>query len=221
VRFILRRYNATDELPATIPVFPLSGVLLLPRGHLPLNVFEPRYLSLVDDALSGSRIIGMIQPAEAEEKTLTPKLSAVGCTGRITSYRETDDGRYLITLTGICRFRAASELAVLSPYRQVSADYAPFAGDLVAQDENDFPRDRVVAALKDYLSKRELKADWRSVMDAPPETLVNALAMLCPFEPAEKQALLEAEGWQERVATLVALLEMAEAPSAGNSKTIN
>jgi hypothetical protein len=216
----LRKYTTIGDLPATLPVFPLSGILLLPRGQLPLNVFEPRYLALVDDALSGGRMIGMIQPAEAEEKTLTPKLSAVGCAGRIVSYRETDDGRYLITLSGICRFRVTAELATTTPYRQAQVDYAAFAGDLVVNDESDFPRDRVISALKDYLSKRDLKADWRSVMDAPPETLVNALAMLCPFEPAEKQALLEAEGWQERVATLVALLEMADVTPTG-TKTIN
>jgi uncharacterized protein len=216
----LRSYNSIEDLPGTLPLFPLNGILLLPRGQLPLNVFEPRYLALVDAAMSGARMIGMIQPAEAEEKTLTPKLSAVGCAGRITAYREADDGRYLITLSGICRFRAAQELVVTTPYRQAQADYSVFAGDLVINDESDFPRDRVIAALKDYLSKRDLKADWRSVMDAPPETLVNALAMLCPFEPAEKQALLEATSWQERVATLVALLEMAGAATAGPN-TIN
>src|SRR6202000_2049695 len=152
-----------------------------------------------------------IQPAEAEEKTLTPKLSAVGCAGRIVSYRETDDGRYLITLPGICRFRMVSEITATTPYRQAQVDYAPFASDLVVNDESDFPRDRVIQALKDYLSKRDLKADWRSGMDAPPETRVNALAMLCPFEPAEKQALLAAEGWQGRGATLGGLVERAEA----------
>jgi uncharacterized protein len=216
----LRSYNSIEDLPATLPLFPLSGILLLPRGQLPLNVFEPRYLALVDAAMSGQRMIGMIQPSEAEEKTLTPKLSAVGCAGRITSYRETDDGRYLITLTGICRFSMRNELIVTTPYRQAEGDFAPFVGDLVVNDESDFPRDRVVAALKDYLSKRDLKADWRSVMNAPPETLVNALAMLCPFEPVEKQALLEAKDWPERIATLVALLEMAGIEPVGGN-TIN
>jgi len=216
----LHSYNSIEDLPGTLALVPLSGILLLPRGQLPLNVFEPRYLALVDAAMSGTRMIGMIQPAEAEEKTLTPKLSAVGCAGRITSYRETDDGRYLITLNGICRFRVTQELATTMPYRQAATNYAPFACDLVQNDESDFPRDRVIAALKDYLSKRDLKADWRSVMNAPPETLINALAMLCPFEPAEKQALLEAESWQERVATLVALLEMAGAAPIGPN-TIN
>jgi Lon protease-like protein len=217
----MRAYNSIEELPNPLPLFPLTGVLLLPRGQLPLNVFEPRYLALVDSAMSGGRVIGMIQPSEAEEKTLTPKLSAVGCAGRVTSYRETDDGRYLITLTGVCRFRVKNELVTQAPFRAVDPDYAPFAGDLVANDENDFPRDRVIDALKDYLSKRDLKADWRSVMSAPPETLVNALAMLCPFEPAEKQALLEANDWHARVATLVALLEMAGMPAPSGGTTIN
>jgi Lon protease-like protein len=203
------RYHSIDDLPPLIGIFPLPGALLLPRGHLPLNVFEPRYLALVEAALSGSRLIGMIQPTESEEKTLRPHLSDVGCVGRITGYRETEDNRYLITLTGICRFRVVQEVAVDTPFRQVQTDYRPFAGDLAEGDETDFPRDRVLAALNDYLSRRELKADWRSVMNAPAETLVNALAMLCPFEPAEKQALLEAPGWTDRVTTLLALLEMA------------
>ena len=211
------RYHNIDDLPPLIGVFPLTGVLLLPRGNLPLNVFEPRYLALVEAALSGSRMIGMIQPTESEEKTLKPQLSSVGCAGRITGYRETDDNRYLITLTGICRFRVAQEVAVDTPFRQVQTDYRPFASDLAEGDDTDFPRDRVLAALNEYLTRRELKADWRSVMNAPAETLVNALAMLCPFEPAEKQALLEAPSWTERVTTLLALLEMAGASPGSNS----
>jgi len=214
------RYHNAGDLPETLTVFPLSGVLLLPRGNLPLNVFEPRYLAMVDASLAGSRLIGMIQPSEPEDKVLKPSLSAVGCAGRITSFRETEDNRYLITLTGICRFRVAEELSIDTPYRQVRADYNPFVGDLVTEEDADFPRERLLDALKTYLSQRDLKADWRSVMSAPAETLVNALAMLCPFEPAEKQALLEAAGWQERVATLVALLEMAGATAPGNP-TVN
>ncbi len=211
------RYHNIDDLPGTLAIFPLTGVLLLPRGQLPLNVFEPRYLALVEAALSGTRLIGMIQPIEHEEKTLTPKLSAIGCAGRITGYRETDDGRYLITLTGICRFRVVEELNCDTPYRQVTANYARFASDLAEGADSDFPRERLLAALNEYLSRRDLKADWRSVMNAPAETLVNALAMLCPFEPAEKQALLEAPGWPERVSTLLALLEMAGASSGSNT----
>jgi hypothetical protein len=208
-------YHSFDDLPSTLDILPLTGMVLLPRGQLPLNVFEPRYLALVDTALSGSRLIGMIQPTQHEDKVLKPALSAIGCAGRLTSYRENEDGRYLITLTGICRFRVAEELATDTPFRQVKADFAPFLADLIAADENDFQRDRLLAALKDYLSRRDMKADWRSVLSAAPETLVNALAMLCPFEPAEKQALLEAPGWLERVDTLIALLEMANAGPVG------
>jgi hypothetical protein len=208
-------YHALDDLPSTLDIFPLTGILLLPRGQLPLNVFEPRYLALVDAVLAGSRLIGLIQPTQHEDKILKPALSAIGCAGRVTAYRETDDGRYLITLTGVCRFRVKEELASAEPFRRVAADFAPFLGDLVVADENDFPRDRLLTALKDYLTRRDLKADWKSVIGAPPETLVNALAMLCPFEPAEKQALLEAPGWAERVDILVTLLEMASAAPSG------
>jgi Lon protease-like protein len=208
-------YNTLDDLPSIINVFPLTGVLLLPRGQLPLNVFEPRYLALVDSALSGDRLIGMIQPTQNEEKVLKPALSTTGCAGRITGFRENDDGRYLITLTGVCRFRMAEELATQTPYRRVTADFAPFVGDLNPADESDFPRERLLTALKEYLARRDLKADWKSVLSAPPETLINALAMLCPFEPAEKQALLEAPSWPERVDTLIALLEMANAGPQG------
>ena len=211
------RYHNVDALPGIIGIFPLTGILLLPRAQLPLNVFEPRYLALVESALAGNRLIGMIQPTEHEEKTLKPQLSAIGCAGRITGFRETDDNRYLITLTGICRFRVVEELATDTPFRQVAADYAPFAGDLAEGGEDEFPRERLLAALNDYLSRRDLKADWRSVMNAPAETLVNALAMLCPFEPAEKQALLEAPSWSERVNTLLALLEMASTTSGSNA----
>ncbi len=208
-------YHSLDDLPSTLDILPLTGILLLPRGQLPLNVFEPRYLALVDAVLSGTRLIGLIQPTQHEDKILKPALSAIGCAGRLTAYRETDDGRYLITLTGVCRFGVKEELPASEPYRRVTADFAPFLADLIVAGEEDFPRDRLLTALRDYLTKRDLKADWKSVMSAPPETLVNALAMLCPFEPAEKQALLEAPGWSERVDILVTLLEMANAAPSG------
>jgi len=213
----MRIYASLDELPATLPVFPLTGTVLLPRGQLPLNIFESRYLAMVDAALSGARFIGMIQPIEHEEKVLKPALSKVGCAGRVTSFRETEDGRFLITLTGICRFRVIEELGVKTPFRQVRPDYTVYLADLAADSMAAFPRERLIGALKDYLAQRDLKADWRSVMGAPPETLVNALAMLCPFEPAEKQALIEARSWTERVDTLVALLEMSSTPAAGST----
>ena len=211
-----RRYLTIADLPQTLPVFPLTGVLLLPRSALPLNVYEPRYLEMVDDALSGGRLVGMIQPTESEETVLRPKLSQIGCAGRIISYRETEDNRYLITLEGICRFQVREEVSVLSAYRQVACDFARFAGDLAQSEDGDFPRERLLQALKDYLSRREMKADWKSVMSAPAESLVNALAMMCPFEPAEKQALLEAPSWLERVSTLVTLLEIASSPGPGS-----
>ncbi len=213
---MMRGFQTLSDLPATLPIFPLTGVVLLPHSALPLNVFEPRYLALVDDALSGNRLIGMIQPAESEDEVAKPRLSEVGCAGRIISYRETDDNRYLITLAGLCRFRVKEEIGVLSPYRQVACDFSPFASDLAQSEAGEFPRDRLLAALKNYLSRRDMKADWNSVMTAPPESLVNALAMMCPFEPAEKQALLEAPSWVDRVSTLVALLEISTAPGPGS-----
>jgi Lon protease-like protein len=213
-------FHSFTDLPQTLPLFPLTGVVLLPRGMLPLNVFEPRYLKLVDDALRGDRLIGIIQPTENPDTVLKPNLSAVGAAGRIVAYRETEDNRYLITLAGLCRFRLSGEAASDAPYRLGLCDYAGFAGDLAeSADEPDFPRQRLVSALKHYLGSRDMKADWKSVMNAPPETLVNALSMICPFEPAEKQALLEAPSFDERVSTLVAILEMA---GAGNGpQTLN
>ena len=134
-----RGFHSLSDLPPTLPIFPLTGVVLLPHSALPLNVFEPRYLALVDDALSGNRLIGMIQPVESEEDVLKPRLSDVGCAGRIVSYRETEDNRYLITLAGVCRFRVKEEVPVLSPYRQVACDFAPFASDLVQSEAGEFP----------------------------------------------------------------------------------
>jgi Lon protease-like protein len=214
-------YHSFTDLPVSLPLFPLSGVVLLPRGALPLNVFEPRYLKMVDDALKTDRMIGIIQPSEDPDKVLRPALSAVGAAGRIVSFRETDDNRYLITLSGICRFRLTGETPSEEPYRIGQCDFSSFAGDLAeGGEENDFPRDRLIAALKSYLNTRDMKADWKSVMSAPPEALVNALAMMCPFEPAEKQALLEAPSFGDRASTLVAILEMARG-SFGGPQTLN
>src|SRR5947209_16625727 len=219
-----RRYRNTTDLPPVIPVFPLSGVVLLPRTRLPLNIFEPRYLNMVDAAMDQSRVIGMIQPRDAtEEKSKHPALAQVGCVGRITEYSETDDGRYLITLTGLARFHVADERNVSTPFRQVTADYALFAGDLLATEGPPIARDRLLTALKPYLTARAMETDWKSIEDAPAETLVNALSMLCPFAPGEKQALLEAPGLKERADVLIALLELANASAtpAGGSPSIN
>jgi Lon protease-like protein len=219
-----RRYRNINDLPAVIPVFPLSGVILLPRARLPLNVFEPRYLAMVDAAMDHYRVIGMIQPrtsATEGEKSLS--LADVGCLGRIVEYSETDDGRYLITLAGIARFQVSGEREVQTPFRQVAADYTLFAGDLLSTEDPPIARDRLLAALKPYLSDRAMKTDWKSIEDAPAETLVSALCMLCPFEPGEKQALLEAHDLRQRAEALITLLEIANASAmpSGGSPTIN
>ena len=201
-------YMHTADLPQVIPVFPLDGALLLPRGGLPLNIFEPRYLNMIDDVMAGDRIVGMIQ-TKGNGRGKRPELAEVGCAGRITSYAETGDGRYLITLTGICRFRLGPELPVHTPYRQVRADYAAFEDDLKPAPESS-PEDRValLEALKTYLERRGLDIDWRTAEDAPVESLVNSLSMALPFETAEKQALLEAETPNHRRSALTALLQI-------------
>jgi Lon protease-like protein len=219
-----RRYRNISDLPAVIPVFPLSGVILLPRTKLPLNIFEPRYLAMVDDAMDNYRLIGMIQPRNpGNESTKNPPLAEVGCVGRITEYGETDDGRYLITLTGIARFRVSGERESKNTFRQVAADYALFAADLLSTEDPPIPRARLLAALKPYLSERAMQTDWKSIEEAPAETLVDALCMLCPFEASEKQALLEAPGLKERVEALITLLEIANASAmpSGGSPSIN
>ncbi|MEO1303833.1 MAG: LON peptidase substrate-binding domain-containing protein [Pseudomonadota bacterium] len=203
----LETYRKLSDLPESIPVFPLSGVLLFPRWSLPLNIFEPRYLNMIDDAMSGHRIIGMIQ--SNSDDRVHPSLAKTGCAGRITSYSETDDGRYLISLTGICRFHIHEELALETPYRQVRADWQPFALDLAAPVENSLP-DRLVLvnSLKRYTQINSMEVDWEAVEHAPMETLINALCAGCPFGTIEKQALLEAQTVAERADTLITLLDM-------------
>jgi uncharacterized protein len=202
-------HRKTADLPAVIPVFPLDGALLLPHGQLPLNIFEPRYLNMVDDALAGERLIGMLQTRPGGGPR-GPNLAGIGCVGRLTSFTETVDERYLITLTGLCRFAVAEELAALTPYRQVRADYADFAADLKPMSDDDgFDRLRFLAALKAYLDRRGLSMeDWEAPKSAAAESLVNGLAMALPFSPREKQALLEAPGLAERRETLIALMEI-------------
>ena len=200
-------YRKVSELPETVAVFPLAGALLFPRWSLPLNIFEPRYLNMIDDAMAGSRMIGMIQPVGGEKQV--PRLAGVGCAGRITSYSETDDGRYLINLTGICRFSVSEELDVTSPYRQVTATWERFGSDLVPPEDGSLPdRQKLAAALKKYVSMNEMEVDWDAVDSAPVETLVNALSAGCPFSPMEKQALLEAPDVSGRCNALIALLDM-------------
>jgi hypothetical protein len=202
-------YRQTADLPQLIPVFPLDGALLLPGGELPLQIFEPRYLNMVDDAMAGDRVIGMIQTRGGEPSR--PALAPIGCVGRITSYAETSDGRYLITLTGICRFEAGEELDLRLPYRQLRAKYDRFSDDLAEDGTPEVSaaaRGRFATALKRYLNRRELDIDWDTANDAPLEALVNSLCMGLPFEPAEKQAFLEAPDLARRFEVLTTLLEI-------------
>ncbi len=195
-----------SELPQVIPIFPLDGVLLLPDGTLPLNVFEPRYLNMIDDAMAGDRTIGIIQSRSGGDRQV-PRLMEVGCVGRITSFTETPDGRYLITLTGVCRFTLRAELDLPTPYRQVRADYAAWLDDLQAADEPDTTaRDALFEALKSYLDHRGLAMDWDAVRAAPVNALVSSLCMALPFDSTEKQALLEAPSPTDRHAALITLL---------------
>jgi Lon protease-like protein len=211
-----RRYNGPSDLPEVIPVFPLSAALLLPRADLPLNIFEPRYLAMIDHAMGGDRVVGMVQPDEEAPATPTgPALSRVGCAGRITSFAETGDGRYMITLTGIARFRIVEEVATGLPYRKCHVTAGCFAADF--SDGCDAPVDRgaVLRTFRAYLKAHSLEADWESVGQASNETLVNTLAMIAPFGAAEKQALLEAPDLRARAETLVAITEMTLAAEGG------
>ncbi len=202
-------YRKIADLPQLIPVFPLDGALLLPGGELPLQIFEPRYLNMVDDAMAGDRLIGMIQTKGGARSN--PILADVGCVGRITSYNETSDGRYLITLTGVCRFDAGEELSIRTPYRQVRASYAPYEADLARDEDATVPepaRARFARALKRYLNRRELDIDLETANEAPLEALVNSLCMGLPFEAAEKQAFLQAADLPARFEALTLLLEI-------------
>jgi hypothetical protein len=215
-------YHGPDDLPDVIPVFPLAGALLLPRGQLPLNIFEPRYLAMIDDALrSGLRLIGMVQPDPGHPGTEDrPGLYKTGCVGRLTQIAESGDGRYLIQLTGIARFRIAQELDVATPYRQCRVSFEPFTDDFLARKgEDDVDRGRLLKALKDFLEANNLKADWQGIENAPNEALVNALAMMSPYGAAEKQALLEAPDLKTRAELLVAVteIELAKKVTGGDT----
>jgi Lon protease-like protein len=217
-------YHGPGDLPGVIPVFPLPGALLLPRGQMPLNIFEPRYLAMTDAALrEGHRLIGMIQPDPAhpgpEHK---PNLFKVGCVGRITQFAESGDGRYLIQLTGIARFRIEEELDAGTPYRQCRVTYVPFADDFVARKgEDEVDRESLLNALRAFLEANNLKADWDGIDGAPNEALVNALAMMSPYGVAEKQALLEAPDLKTRAELLVAVteIELAKKATPGGGET--
>jgi uncharacterized protein len=217
-------YERPGDVPDVVPVFPLSGALLLPRAQLPLNIFEPRYVRMIDDAMAGSRVIGMVQPrfdvADADDGP--PPLCDVGALGRIVTYQEAGDGRYLIQLGGICRFRIAEELTGPQPYRRCRIAVDPFAGDLLAAGAGDaVDRDALIRAFQNYLEANDLEADWKSVRSASNEALVNTLAMMSPYGPAEKQALLEAPDLASRAATLVAITEMELARQSGDEPRLN
>lgn len=197
-----------EELPATLPVFPLPGVLLLPRGKLPLNVFEPRYLTMTRDALGAGRLIGMIQPRHANDPDPAPELYRIGCAGRITQFAETDDGRFLVTLTGVCRFAITEEVTSMRGYRRVVADWERFRGDLDAPEPIELDRARLVDRLRRYAEAQGISGDWDSIQTTPDERLVTTLAMICPFKPNEKQALLEAESLAARADLLQTLFAM-------------
>lgn len=223
------RYLKPDDLPSSIPLFPLRGAILLPRALLPLNIFEPRYLELVDDALSGDRLIGMIQPVTNDEEgdeespqSRSVPLRRVGCVGRITAFQETDDGRILITLTGISRFAILNEETALTPYRVANVEFAKYKDDLTqGSGEEDVDRERLLTVLKRYLEANDLKTDWQNVMSSSSEFLVNTLSMISPYGAEEKQALLEAHDLSARADVLIALAEMElAARDDGSSSTV-
>lgn len=202
-------FSAAD-LPGVIPVFPLPGALLLPRTRLPLHIFEPRYLQMLDDTMKTShRLIGMVQPMEVPEDA-PKKLHAIGCAGRLTGFSETEDGRYMITLAGISRFRIRSEVEGFTPYTRCEVDWSGFGRDLGGPEEDPgFQRKPFLDLLGRYFAAKQLSTDWDSIKQAEEELLVNSLSMLCPFDPEDKQALLEAPSLTTRRETLLTLIEFA------------
>jgi hypothetical protein len=207
---INKPYRGPDELPQVIPVFALSGALLLPLGQLPLNIFEPRYMAMIDDAMKGDRIIGMVQLlSDAPGQGPRPALYDTGCAGRITSLEESGDGRYVITLTGVARYRIVEELSTVTPYRQARVDFTPFTHDFdEAAGRDEVNRDGVIRALRRFAEAHRLSVDWEGIDAAPSDLLVNALSMMSPFGPKEKQALLEAPDLKTRADVLIAIAEM-------------
>ncbi len=219
------RYRSSADMPDALPLFPLRGVILLPRASVTLNVFEPRYLALVDRALAGDRIIGVVQPTpdlgDAESPAgKTFALRRVGCAGRISAFTEHEDGRVVITLAGIARFAVGADLPGDEPYRVARANFVPFARDFVGgYGEDDVDRPRLIATLRNYLVANNLNADWERINSASNERLVNTLSILSPYGPEEKQALLEAPDLRSRAEVLVALAEMELAATDDGSGT--
>lgn len=205
-----------SALPEELPVFPLAGSVLLPQARLPLNIYEPRYLAMIEDALGKGRMIGMIQPSEEDKTVLAPPLYSVGCAGRITSFNETEDGRLLIVLTGICRFRVENELTTNRLYRSVKPNWKSYLADLDESPPAEIDRQKLIDLLHIYFKKNSISVDWGVVQNAPNDVLVPTVIMICPFETNEKQALLEACSFADRAQMLVTLLEMAVTPSGEN-----
>jgi len=208
-----------ENLPATLPIFPLTGVLLLPRGRLPLNVFEPRYLNMVTDALASGRMIGLVQPSEAnaEAQQSAPAVYPTGCAGRITHFEETEDGRFLLSLKGVTRFAIVEEISTTRGYRKCVVDWAPFREDLAGPSTSEINRDRLVGAVRNYFSAKGIEANWEAIEKAEDEYLVTSIAMICPFDPPEKQALLEAIDLTGRSELLTTIVEMAALGTIGDS----
>lgn len=216
-------YLSAEDVPEIVPVFPLTGALLLPCGQMPLNIFEPRYIAMIDDALASHRLIGMVQPDFRADKAAlagkSPPLCDVGCIGRITSISETGDGRYILALQGVCRMRIVEEIHVRKAYRQ--ARILPFAADLDPKEESDtIDRESLLKTFRAYLESNKMDADWESVARASNTTLVNALSMMSPYGPAEKQALLEAPDLNARAETLIAITEIALARESDDFETV-
>ena len=205
-----RKFNL-PALPDTIPIFPLPGALLLPRARLPLNIFEPRYLAMLDDTLkTAHRLIGMVQPLPAPDGEVEARLHRIGCAGRVTALQETEDGRYLITLSGASRFRLGELTDGFTPYLRARVDWSEFERDLGrAEEDPGFDRGGFLKVLGRFFDSAQLSSDWDSLKEAEVELLVNSLSILCPFDPEEKQALLEAPTLAERRETLLTLMEFA------------
>jgi uncharacterized protein len=205
-----RDYQSPSEMPSVIPLFPLAGALLLPRRPLQLTMFEPRYLAMLDDSLSGERLIGMIQPSAGEDASgVKPELCPIGCVGRIVQYAETGDGRCLVTMTGVARFRVINEALAITPYRQAQVDFSAFAGDFKeGEGEAAVDRASLLTALQQFAEANQFKVDWGDIKKASNEALVNGLAMMSPYGAKEKQALLEAADLKTRADILVAITQM-------------
>jgi Lon protease-like protein len=219
------RYRNAADMPKELPLFPLRGAILLPRASLTLNVFEPRYLALLDHALAGARVIGVVQPAPEAGSAESPAgkdfpLRRVGCAGRISSFTESEDGHVVVTLAGVARFAVADEIAGDTPFRLARVDYAPYAKDFVGgHGEEEVDRPRLIATLRSYLNANNLNADWDRINSAGNERLVNTLSVLSPYGPEEKQCLLEAQDLRSRAEALVALAEMELAARDDGSGT--